>query len=394
MYLTENHFINKNDERYKIIDELCFLSKNLYNATLYDIRQYYFENKKFKHYNQVINDFRKNDNIDFRRLPSKIAAEVCKQVGLNFISFFNNKTNKNKRIPKYLDKKGRNALRFNKQTISKNFDKNKDIYTYTLCKKDLNLKIKSKIQNIQYIEIHQKYDSYNIKIVYKVEENKIKKNDNIAAIDLGINNIAAIAFNNGQSILINGKPIKSINQYYNKKVAKMKSLLPKNIYTSKNIKKLTKKRNNKIDYELHKISKEIVNQLVSKNTSLLIIGYNQGWKQDINIGKVNNQKFVNIPYLKLINYITYKSKLKGIEVIINEESYTSKCSFLDKEEIKKKDEYVGKRIKRGLFRTKNNLLINADINGAFNIMRKVVSNDMIYSNEIEGFVISPLCFSF
>jgi len=130
-----------------------------------------------------------------------------------------------------------------------------------------------------------------------------------------------------------------------------------------------------------------VNQLVSKNISKLIIGYNKNWKQDINIGKKNNQNFVNIPYLIYINQLKYKCELEGIEVILNEESYTSKCSFIDLEEICKKNIYDGKRIKRGLFKSKNGTLINADLNGSYNIMRKVVPN--VFDKGIEGFVVSP-----
>ena len=130
-----------------------------------------------------------------------------------------------------------------------------------------------------------------------------------------------------------------------------------------------------------------MNQLVSKNISKLIIGYNKNWKQDINIGKKNNQNFVNIPYLIYINQLKYKCELEGIEVILNEESYTSKCSFIDLEEICKKNIYDGKRIKRGLFKSKNGTLINADLNGSYNIMRKVVPN--VFDKGIEGFVVSP-----
>ena len=130
-----------------------------------------------------------------------------------------------------------------------------------------------------------------------------------------------------------------------------------------------------------------MNQLVSKNISKLIIGYNKNWKQDINIGKKNNQNFVNIPYLIYINQLKYKCELEGIEILLNEESYTSKCSFIDQEEICKKNIYDGKRIKRGLFKSKFGKLINADLNGSYNIMRKVVPD--AFSKGIEGFVVSP-----
>jgi putative transposase len=180
--------------------------------------------------------------------------------------------------------------------------------------------------------------------------------------------------------------MKSVNQYYNKTKAKLQSKLENDKRTSKRIEKLTLKRNNKINDYLHKASRYIVNQLVSKDISKLIIGYNKQWKQDINIGKRNNQNFVNIPFYKFISMLEYKCELEGVEMITHEESYTSKCSFLDNEPIKKHDSYLGKRIKRGLFRSSKGELINADLNGSYNIMRKVVPN---FTNGIEGVVVHP-----
>ena len=196
-------------------------------------------------------------------------------------------------------------------------------------------------------------------------------NDRYCSIDLGINNLATVSSNVIKPFIINGKPIKSINQFYNKKLAYYKSKL-KNRKTSKKINRLTNKRENKIKDYLHKSSRYIVNHLVSNNINTLVIGYNKGWKQDINIGKVNNQKFVNVPFLTFITMLEYKCKIEGINVIINEESYTSKCSFLDDEEICKHDNYLGRRIKRGLFKTSNGIFMNADLNGSLNILKKVV----------------------
>ena len=177
--------------------------------------------------------------------------------------------------------------------------------------------------------------------------------------------------------IINGRPLKSINQYYNKKLGLLKSRQDKcnnKDVNSRKIRSLTNKRNNKIKDYLHKASRILVNQLVSNNVSLVVIGHNKEWKQDINIGKVNNQKFVQIPYNQLIQMITYKSELQGIKVIQREESYTSKCSFMDNETICKHETYMGKRIKRGLFRSATGRFINADLNGALNILKKEIPN--------------------
>jgi putative transposase len=199
--------------------------------------------------------------------------------------------------------------------------------------------------------------------------------------------LVTISYSDGQNpIIINGKPLKSINQFYNKRKAQFQSKL-KNNKTSKKINKLSNKRNNKINDYLHKSSRFLVNQLVSKNISKLIIGYNKQWKQDINIGKRNNQNFVNIPFYKFIFMLKYKCELEGVEVILNEESYTSKCSFLDLEDVRKHEKYKGRRTKRGLFISSKNKLINADLNGSYNIMRKVVPN--VFTNGIEDVVVHP-----
>lgn len=178
-------------------------------------------------------------------------------------------------------------------------------------------------------------------------------------------------------VFINGRPLKSINQYYNKELARLKSRQEvcenKNVNSEK-IRTLSYKRYTKIKDYLHKESRRLVNHLVSNNVSRVVIGHNKDLKQDINLGKKNNQNFVQIPFNMFIQMVTYKSQLEGIEVVQREESYTSKCSFLDGEEICKHETYMGNRIKRGLFRSNNGRLINADLNGALNILRKEIPN--------------------
>ena len=199
---------------------------------------------------------------------------------------------------------------------------------------------------------------------------------------MGLNNFAAVVNNYGEKpILISGKKIKSINQYFNKITSQKKSLLPNNVYTSKSLDRLWLKRNNKISYEMHKITKFLANYFDERGISKVIIGNNKGWKQKINIGKRNNQNFVSIPYIKFINQLTYKCQLLGITVVTTEESYTSKASFLDYDEIpnygdKIKHKFSGKRIERGLYQSKTRK-INADINGAYNIMVKENFNNII-----------------
>ena len=379
---TEREIIYSTDERFDLIKNLCHLSKNLYNASLYDVRQYYFETKSYRTWQSQAPLFSKNKQPDYYALQSHLAQQVLMQVGRQFLSFFNNKSNKKKRIPKYKDKNGYNVITFNKVTISRqvDFDEDRQIYTYTLCKRSYNLKIKSTKPNVKMVKFV--YDEVNDLIkcfkIYEIERPKLKKdNSRYFSIDLGLNNIVSIYNNIGiRPLLYNGRPIKSINQYYNKTNAKLRSELPYNIKSSKRLKQLSFKRNNKIDYEMHKISTHIINEAVKNNISKIIIGNNVGWKNEINIGRRNNQNFVNIPHTKLFNQLLYKGLLNGIEVIFTEESYTSKASFFDKDELPvygENDNYKfsGKRISRGLYKDSKGNLWNADLNGGGNIMRKV-----------------------
>lgn len=368
MRLTESIQITRENKLYNELDRFCFLSKNLYNSSLYAIRQHFFNTKKYKNYNSLNKDFIQSHQIDYYALPTKVSQQTMKMVDQNFKSFFGLLKLKSKKakIPKYLKKQGRYEIIFTIQSISQ-----KELKKGFLKLSGINqkIKIRNTITNIQQVRIIPKetFNCYNIEIVYKVSEKQLKKdNKKYASIDLGINNIATVAFNCQKPFIINGKPLKSINQYYNKKRSKLT-----NIKTRK-AKLLNRKRDNKIKDYLHKASRYITNHLVYNNINTLIIGKNDGWKQEVNIGKKNNQNFVSIPFEKFIFMLQYKCNLEGINVIIREESYTSKCSFIDNEEIKKHETYLGRRIKRGLFKTAFGKIINADLNGSLNIMRKVV----------------------
>lgn len=377
MQLVEKHIIKKSNKLYAELDKMCFLSKNLYNYALYRIRQHYFESKKYLNYVSLAKQLSAEKQIDYISLPIKVSQWVVKQVDQNFRSFFaslkSKKVAHKVSIPKYKDKNGRNLLTFTNQAVS-----TKELKNNYLKLSGCENKIKIIHTSVNQVKVVHKGNFIEILVIYSVEEKtKLADNGNYVGIDLGINNLATIGGNLIKPFIINGRPLKSINQYYNKKLAKLKSRQDacknKNVNRNK-IKSLTNKRNNKINDYLHKSSRLLVNQLVSNQVSKVVIGHNKEWKQDINIGNVNNQKFVQIPFNRFIQMVTYKCMLEGIEVIQREESYTSKCSFLDGEEICKHDSYLGKRIKRGLFRPKSGKLINADLNGALNILRKEVPN--------------------
>ena len=383
MRLTEKHQIHKNHKLYSICDELCFNSKNLYNAALYEFRQSYIDkNRKELTWIDINNLFVQKQQVDYKRLQSKVANAVLKKLGNNITSFKGllkakkEGTIKNKvRLPKYLHKtKGRFVVEFNNQMISRKRDENGYLI---VSPRDLKLVIPTRREEVKQVRIVPQLNYYVIEVVYEAQEEEMRTGVVVGAIDLGLNNIATIVTNDKKNpLILSGRKLKSINQYFNKNVADRQEKLPREVYTSKEIERLWTKRRNKIDYETHKISKYIVELMDEREVSKLIIGNNGGWKQGIKLGKRTNQNFVNIPYKKIIDQIIYKCQMKGIEVIVREESYTSKASFLDYDyipTINEDDEikdFSGKRVKRGLYKTNKGKRINADVNGAYNIMVK------------------------
>ena len=373
MYLTERHIIKNNKE----LDEVCFNSKNLYNRALYLVRQHYFNTKEYLDYCKVSQLMRDSKDKDYYSLPTKVSIQTLRLLDRNFKSFFallkmkkSGNFDKSIRVPRYLDKEGRYIAIFTKEAVSKVY-----IRKGLVKLSSLSLEIPTKVSESELVEVRilPRNNHHIVEITYKVEdkENKID-NNRYASVDLGINNLMTISSNVAKPFIINGKPLKSINQYWNKELARLNSKLKGSKKTSKRIQSITNKRNNKVKDYLHKASRKIVNFLVSNNISTLIVGYNEEWKENINLGKRNNQSFVNIPFYTLIKQLEYKCKLEGINFILTEESYTSKCSFLDNEKLCKHDKYLGERIKRGLFKSSDNKLINADLNGSLNILKKVV----------------------
>ncbi|MEE3491237.1 MAG: transposase, partial [Methanobrevibacter sp.] len=227
--------------------------------------------------------------------------------------------------------------------------------------------------------------TFTVEIVY-ICDNVINTDldyDRYSSMDLGLDNLVTMVMDNEQPLLFNGRQVKAKNQYFNKEISRLKSELGNKQKTSKQIRRLYVRRDNQMKDIFHKASRKIVNLLTENKVGNLVVGYNKGWKDSINIGRRNNQAFVAVPYERLVNYIKYKCEMCGIKVIVNEESYTSKSDALALESVSKHDEYMGKRVKRGLYQSSTNRLINADVNGALNIMRKVVG-DSEYVTRIIG----------
>ena len=400
MILVEQQIIKSNHPHFNELRDLMSISKSLYNMALYNIRQHYFESKnddsvKYKFLSYVENWKKLKTTEVFQSLDSHCAQEIIKLVDKSFKSFFTLICKKKQgdyqercSIPKYKDENSYCPL------IFPQFPKIKDGIIKVPKSK---MTFKTKVENIKQFRFIHKGNHIVLEVLYEVEEpTLLEDNNRYAAIDLGIDNLCSVSSNCCNSFIINGKPVKSINQYYNKKKSKLQRRLKKcqKKNKSKRIIRLTEKRNRKVKDYFHKASRYIVNQLVSNQINTLIVGYNKGWKQEVNIGKRNNQKFVGIPFNTLLDMLHYKCNLVGIGMIITEESYTSKCSFIDNEEIKKKQVYDGKRTKRGLYRSKDGITINADINGSFNIMRKglvkaSLDDKIISYPECRGFVYNP-----
>jgi len=232
---------------------------------------------------------------------------------------------------------------------------------------------------------------YTVEVVYERARTPADVDPSlVAGVDLGVDNLAAVASNQPgfTPFLVNGRPLKSLNQWYNKRRAALQSVLPNGGFTSRRLDILTDKRQRQIDHYLHVASRQIISVLVLHRIGTLIIGKNVGWKQKVNLGRRNNQTFVFVPHARFIEMLTYKAQLVGITVIVTEESYTSKCSFLDDEPLSHHDQYVGKRVKRGLFVTATGHRINADVNGAYNILAKVVPD--AFGNGRGAVVVQPV----
>ena len=398
MRLVEKHKIKESSIYFKEIDAIAFNSKNLYNKALYTVRQEFILNGKYLNYLKV-NAIAK-DWGEYKLLGAMQAQQTLKLLHQNWVSFFEArkayKLNPNKflgppKIPKYKKKdKGRFPVVFTNQRVSK-----PKLKQGVICPSKTSIEIKTGIdiaafQCVRFIPSNKHYIA---EVVYTQEPivcETLDKNK-VIGIDVGLNNLAAIA-GDIEPTIINGKPLKAINQYYNKKKAQLQSKLPRSnqkFQSSHAINRLTDKRNNKVNDYLHKASRKVIDLCLANDVSRIVIGKNENWKQELNLGKRNNQQFTQIPFARFIDMISYKAELVGIEVLLTEESYTSKCSFIDNESLERQLSYKGKRVKRGLFRTALGRLINADVNGALNIIRKVASEFNIFNKDVEALVVGP-----
>ncbi len=376
--LTERHLIRKNDPLYKELDELTFKAKNLYNATLYAMRQHFFVRGFFPSYQTVNKAFTHGNQPDYRSLPAKVSKhvqmeveEACKSFTELQKLYSEGELENRPALPRYLHKtRGRQTLHYERGAISKPSLKKGIIH---LSRTNICIPTCVEPSSVQFVRVVPKPMAVVVEVGYKKELPALpKESGRIAALDLGVNNLALCSSNVMTPILVDGRYLKSVNQRANKAIARTVSDEEKRNgkKSSRRIQAMWQRRKNRISDYLHKASRYLVNQFVSNQIDTVIIGHNPGWKQDTNMGKRNNQNFCQIPYNELIDMISYKCRLAGIRVIVTEESHTSKCSFLDNEECCHHDHYMGRRIKRGLFRCSDGRKINADLNGSLNILKK------------------------
>jgi putative transposase len=392
--LVEQHIIRVNDPRFAAIDAAAFASKNLYNAANYLVRQAFIHEGVY-HNNAAVFHLIKG-SPEYQALPRKVSNLVLKQLNQAWTAFFAaikvwrkqpERFLGRPRLPAYKEKQGRNLLQYDIQAISK-----PALAKGIVRPSQLGIEITTQQRHVRQLRFVPRKGYYVAEIVYEVDPTPAPNLDSnlVAGIDLGIDNLATITTNKRgfTPLVVNGRPLKSINQYYNKRRAELQSQLGGNRRRSRQIDRLTTKRNRKVKDYLHKASRFIIDTLVGQGIGTIVVGRNANWKQAVNIGSRNNQNFVQIPHAQFWQMIQYKARLVGIEVMLQEESYTSKCSFLDLESIGKQVSYQGKRIKRGLFRASNGRLINADCNGAYNIMRKAVPE--AFADGIEGIAVCPV----
>ena len=402
MHLTVKQQVKRlSKEDYRTIRELCHIAKNLANEAIYNVRQYYFSEGEFLKYEKNYTLLKNSPN--YKALNSNMAQQILKEVDGSFKSFFSllklakqgKYAFKDCRLPHYLPKDGYTTLvigfvrlKGNKLILpfSNSFKKTHKAVEITIPPILLDKKVKE-------IRIIPKAKARFFEIQYIYEAECVQRNlntNNALALDLGINNLVTAVSSNGKSFIIDGKKLKSINQWFNKENARLQSIKDKQHYGKKSTsrqKAIARSHNNKVNDYMNKAARKVINYCIANDMGTLVVGYNETFQRGGHIGKRNNQNFVNIPYGQLRSKLEYLCKMNGIIFVKQEESYTSKSSFWDRDDIPvynadnpREYQFSGKRIHRGQYKTASGKIINADVNGALNIMRKssVVDVNILY----------------
>jgi putative transposase len=401
MQLVERHIIKRADSRFKAIDTAAFASKNLYNAANYVVRQSFIHQGVYLNYHEMHQ--RMKEHEAYQALPAKVAQWVLRMLDKNWQSFFAalaawqedpSQFLGRPKLPGYKDKQqGRHLLVYTIQALSI-----PALRQGVICPSMLGIVVptKQQRQHIQQVRIVPRKGFYVVEVVYERAPVPAAVNPaRHAGVDIGLNNLAVLTSDKPGFVprVVNGRPVKSINQFYNKRRAELQSLLGETRHTSQRLERITTKRTRRIDHELHTASRRIIDLLVAEGIGTLCIGKNPLWKQEAHMGKRNNQNFVSVPHARFIALLAYKAELVGIQVCITEESYTSKASFLDADPLpvygaQDIPAFSGRRVKRGLYRAADGTPINADVNGAYNIIRKVAPK--AFAQGSRGCVVHPM----
>jgi putative transposase len=399
MQLVERHVIKRADRRFAAIDHAAFASKNLYNAANYELRQAFIVQGVYLTYPEMHQ--RMKGHEAYKALPAKVAQQVLMVLDRNWQSFFAalqawridpSKFLGRPGLPRYKHKRqGRNLLIYSVQAISLPALRN-----HLICPSMLGITVRTRQQNVQQVRIIPFSSFYVVEVVYEQEPVQADLDRALhAGVDIGLNNLAMLTSDKPGFVPrhVNGRPVKSINQFYNKRRAELQSLLG-TVGTSRRLERITTKRTRRIDWYLHTASRRVIDLLVAEGIGTLCIGKNPLWKQEARLGKRGNQNFVSVPHARFIEMLTYKAELVGIQVLVTEESYTSKASFLDADPLpiydptQPKPTFSGKRVTRGLYRAADGRHIHADVNGSYNIVRKVAPD--AFAQGSRGCVVHPI----
>jgi putative transposase len=392
MQLVEQHIIKHADPR--------FAAKNLYNAANYVVRQSFIHEGIYLNYHEVHRRMKNHET--YQVLPAKVAQWVLRILDKNWQSFFAamaawqadpSKFRGRPKLPGYKDKqRGRSLLVYTIQALSI-----PALRQGLIAPSMLGITVQTKRQNVQQARIVLRPGYYIVEVIYEQTPTQAAVDPALfAGVDIGIDNLATLTSTKVGFVprVVNGRPVKSINQFYNKRRAELQSHLGE-VHTSRRLEHITTKRTRRIDHYLHTASRRIIDLLIVEGVGMLVIGRNPLWKQKVRLGRQTNQTFVSIPHARFIAMLAYKAELVGIQVIIAEESYTSKASFLDADPVpvydahrKEPPIFSGRRVKRGLYRAADGTPINADVNGAYNIIRKVAPE--AFARGSRGCVVHPI----
>ena len=403
MYLTVKQQVKHlSKEDYKTLRDLCHIAKNLANQAIYNVRQYYFTEGEYLNYQKNYVLLKNSDN--YRTLNSNMAQQILKEVDGSFKSFFGllklakkgRYSFKDCRLPSYLPKDGYTTLvigfiRLNGDKLILPFSQ-----SYKKTHRAIEIKIPPILadKKIKEIRIIPKANARFFEIQYAYEAECIQRNlntSNALALDLGINNLVTAVSSKGETFIIDGRRLKSINQWFNKENARLQGIKDKQNFGRKSTKRqkmIARNRNNRVNDYMSKVARKVIDYCIRNDIGTLVVGYNETFQREANIGRVSNQSFVSIPYGKLREKLEYLCELNGITYVKQEESYTSKASFWDKDDIPVYNEdnpksyvFSGKRVYRGLYKCSDGKMLNADVNGALNILRKssVVDLTVLYS---------------